>query len=66
MAALAMEYVVSPLGQFLHDFANGFRMFFEIAGRSRAATELARLGYQEEAKKLMLEIRQLQAEREAR
>ena len=29
MATLAMEYVLSPLGQFLTDSANGFRMFFE-------------------------------------
>ena len=31
----------------------------EIAGRSRAASELARLGYNEEAKALMLEIKQI-------
>ena len=36
MITLAMEYVVSPLGNFLIDFANGFRMFFEVAGRARA------------------------------
>jgi len=34
----------------------------EIAGRSRAAAELARLGYQEEAKALMVEIKQLRGE----
>ena len=29
MTALAMEYVVSPLGHFLTDFANGLRVTFE-------------------------------------
>ena len=63
MTAIAMEYVLSPLGQFLTDFANGFRITFEIAGRARAATELTRLGYHAEAKKLMLEIKNLKGEK---
>ena len=62
MATLAMEYVISPLGQFLIDFANGFRISFEIAGRARAASELTRLGYHREAKKLMTEVAKLRGE----
>ena len=63
MTALAMEYVVSPLGHFLTDFANGFRLTFEIAGRARAANELTRLGYHKEAKKLMTEVAKLRGEK---
>jgi|TARA_X000001036_G_scaffold111076_1_gene104025 hypothetical protein len=63
MATLAMEYVLSPLGQFLTDSANGFRMFFEVAGRARAASELTRLGYHKEAKKLMTEVARLRGEK---
>tara|TARA_B100001057_G_scaffold361382_1_gene363820 strand:- start:1636 stop:1836 length:201 start_codon:yes stop_codon:yes gene_type:complete len=62
MTALAMEYVLSPLGQFFVDFANGFRITFEVAGRARAASELTRLGYHKEAKKLMLEVKKLRGE----
>ena len=63
MTALAMEYVVSPLGHFLTDFANGLRVTFEIAGRARAANELTRLGYHTEAKKLMTEVSKLRGEK---
>jgi len=57
-----MEYVVSPLGNFLIDFANGFRTFFEVAGRARAAAEMTRLGYHREAKALMMEIKEIRGE----
>ena len=30
--------------------------FFERVGRARAASELARLGYQDEAKRLMINV----------
>ena len=63
MTAIAMEYVLSPLGQFLTDSANGFRMFFEVVGRARAATELSRLGYHTQAKRLMIEIAELRGEK---
>tara|TARA_B100001094_G_scaffold60691_1_gene56251 strand:+ start:484 stop:684 length:201 start_codon:yes stop_codon:yes gene_type:complete len=62
MTTLAMEYVVSPLGNFLIDFANGFRTFFEVAGRARAAAEMTRLGYHREAKALMMEIKEIRGE----
>ena len=63
MATLAMEYIVSPLGGFLMDFANGFRMLFEVVSKSRAAAQMTRLGYHEEAKRLMMEIKQLKGEK---
>jgi|TARA_B100000925_G_scaffold233233_1_gene181785 hypothetical protein len=34
----------------------------EIAGRSRAAAELTRQGYHEEAKALMIEVKKLRGE----
>ena len=63
MTTLAMEYVVSPLGNFLIDFANGFRTFFEVAGRARAAAEMTRLGYHKEAKALLMEIKEIRGEK---
>lgn len=59
MTTLIIEYAVSPIGNFFVDFANGFRMFFEVAGRARAASEMTRLGYHKEAKRLMMEIKEI-------
>ena len=41
------------------DFANGLKVFFEVYGRTRAAATMTRLGYHEEAKRLMLEIKDI-------
>lgn len=51
MTELAIKYVANP-------FANmGRRILgiFESIGQARAAAELARMGYHEEAKRLMLQ-----------
>ena len=40
--------------------------WFETVGRARAAAYMTSLGYHKEAKKLMLEVKQLQAEKEAK
>ena len=63
MTTLLMEYAVSPIGGLLVDCANGFRTFFEVVGRSRAAAELTRMGYHAEAKKLMMEIKHIRGEK---
>lgn len=59
MTALAMNYVVSPFGSF------GKALFrtFEIIGYARAAAELQRLGYHEEAKNCALTITTLKAKK---
>lgn len=57
MTALAMNYVVNPLS----GFWSGFYNTVEIIGYSRAASELARLGYYEEAKNCMMQIKKLRA-----
>ena len=62
MTALAMEYVVSPLGHFLTDFANGLRVTFEIAGRASSKMNLT-MGMHKEAKKLMTEVAKLRGEK---
>ena len=59
MTALAIEYIVSPVGGFFMDIANGLRVFFEVYGRTRAAATMTRLGYHEEAKRLMFEIQDI-------
>ena len=63
MTGLVMEYAVSPIGGLLVDCANGFRTFFEVVGRSRAAEELTRMGMHKEAKKLMMEVKQIRGEK---
>lgn len=50
-----MNYVVNPLA----GFWKGVTTTFEIMGYSRAAANLASLGYHEEAKNCMLEIAKL-------
>ena len=37
--------------------------WFETIGRARAAAHMTRLGYHEEAKRLMMEIKQLKGEK---
>ena len=51
MTALAMNYVVNPLGSFWR----GIERFMIVVGYSRAAAELARQGRHDLAKKLMLQ-----------
>jgi hypothetical protein len=45
---------IKIIGKFLVAFAMGVWAFGESAGRARAAAELSRQGYHEEAKALML------------
>ena len=63
MTSLVMEYAVSPIGGLLVDCANGFRTFFEVAGRSRAAAELTGMGMYEEARRLMMEVKEIRGEK---
>jgi len=58
MTALTMNYVVNPFNGF---FKTLFK-FFEIVGYARAANELHRLGYYEEAKECILQQQRLKAE----
>ena len=55
MTTLVSNYVFSPLS----GLWRGIERTMMIAGYSRAASELARQGYYEEAKKTMLELRKL-------
>lgn len=48
---------IKTLGKYAVAFAMGVWAFGESAGRARAASELYRQGFHEEAKKLMLENR---------
>jgi len=57
MTTLVMNYTVNPFWTALKAFGRGTWNFMESMGRARAAAELHRLGYTEEAKRLMLEIR---------
>ena len=55
MTTLVMNYTVNPLWASLKSFGRGTINMFESMGRAKAAAELHRLGYVEEAKRLMLE-----------
>lgn len=59
MTALVSNYVFSPLS----GLWRGIERTMMIAGYSRAASELARQGYHEEAKKTMLELTKLRDEK---
>jgi hypothetical protein len=53
--ATMINYTVNPFWTALKAFGRGTWNFMESMGRARAAAELHRLGYTEEAKRLMLE-----------
>ena len=55
MTTLVMNTIVNPF----RGFGRGFWNFCEVAGYARAASELARLGYVEEAKACMLQVSKL-------
>lgn len=57
MTTLVMNYTVNPFWTALKSFGRGVWSFGQSMGRARAAAELHRLGYTEEAKALMLEIK---------
>ena len=56
-AATMINYTVNPFWSGLKAFGRGTYNFLESVGRARAAAELARQGYHEAAKNLMLENR---------
>jgi len=57
MTTLVMNYTVNPFWTALKSFGRGTWAFMESMGRARAAAELHRQGFTEEAKRLMLEIK---------
>ena len=59
MTALVSNYVYSPLS----GLWRGIERTMMIAGYSRAASELARQGFHEEAKRTMLELEKLRDDR---
>jgi hypothetical protein len=55
MTALVANYVFSPLS----GLWSSLDRFTQTVGYSRAAAELARMGYHEEAKKCMMHIQEM-------
>ena len=53
MTTLVMNYTVNPFWTALKAFGRGTLALLESMGKARAAAELHRLGYTEEAKYLM-------------
>ena len=54
MTTLVMNYTVNPFWTALKAFGRGAWAFMESMGRARAAAELARQGYHEAARNVML------------
>jgi hypothetical protein len=54
MTTLVMNYTVNPFWTALKAFGRGTYNFLESVGRARAAAELARQGYHEAARNVML------------
>lgn len=52
MTTAVMNYMFAPLS----GLSSSFVRWFQVIGYSRAAAELARQGFHEEAKKCMLEL----------
>jgi hypothetical protein len=63
MSTLVMNYTVNPVLSGLKKFYRGLVHSQMIIGYSRAASELARQGYHEESKKVMMELTKLRTER---
>ena len=57
MATLVMNTIVNPF----RGFGKGFWNFCEVAGYARAASELSRQGFHEEAKACMMQVAKLRA-----
>ena len=57
MTTLVMNTIVNPF----KGFGRGFWNFCEVAGYARAASELARLGYNEAAKSCMMQVKKLRS-----
>ena len=56
MATLLSNYIFSPLS----GLWSALDQFTRVAGYSRAAAELARLGYHEESKRCMMRLQEIQ------
>ena len=63
MTALVMNYTINPLAGFLSSIFRGLHHSMLIAGHARAASELARQGYHEAAKQVMLDLQDLRKQR---
>ena len=63
MTTLVMNYTVNPIWKGLRAFYRGLVHTQMIIGYSRAASELARQGFHEESKKVMMELTKLRTER---
>jgi len=59
MTALVTNYIFSPLS----GLWSSFDRFTQTIGYSRAAAELARLGYHEEAKRCILQVQEMRNKR---
>jgi len=55
MTTLVMNTIINPF----RGFGKGFMTFVEITSYARAASELARCGYYEEAKSCMMQVKSL-------
>jgi len=58
MTELVMNYTVNPLSTFFKSLWKGIVHVNLVIGYSRAASELARMGYYAESKELMMKLKE--------
>ena len=59
MTTAVMNYTVNPIWKFLKSIGSSIHYALEVQGYARAAAELARQGYYEESKELMMKLKEL-------
>ena len=63
MTTLVMNYTVNPIWNAIRKLGRGIVHTQSLMGYSRAAAELARLGYYEESKNVMMKYTELKNEK---
>jgi len=59
MTALVINYTINPVWSIMKSISRGLIRSQMIIGYSRAASELARQGYHEESKQVMMKLTEL-------
>lgn len=59
MTAAVINYTVNPIWKFFKSVGSSIHYALEVQGYARAAAELARQGYYEESKELMMKLKEL-------
>lgn len=59
MTTAVMNYTVNPIWKFFKSVGSSILYALEVQGYARAAAELARQGYYEESREIMMKLKEL-------